>query len=53
MAMTFLSSIGERAAKNKSRDYYRGFGGIFKLSLLPGWLALILRLRRKWKPKAA
>ncbi|MGA9416019.1 MAG: hypothetical protein WBV60_15125, partial [Terriglobales bacterium] len=24
------------SAKNKSRDGYRGFGGTFKLSLLPG-----------------
>jgi hypothetical protein len=30
MAMTFLF-----AAKTKSRDFYRGFGGIFELSLLP------------------
>jgi len=29
MAMTFLF-----AAKNKSREFYRGFGGIFDLSLL-------------------
>jgi hypothetical protein len=41
------------APKKKSRDYYRGFGGIFELSLLLWRLAPILHLRREWKPKAA
>src|SRR5208337_1647682 len=39
--------------KNESRDFYRGFGGIFELSLLLCGLAPILHLRREWKPIAA
>jgi hypothetical protein len=41
------------AAKNESRDFYRGFGGIFELSLFLCRLAPILHLRREWKPIAA
>jgi hypothetical protein len=32
MVVTFLSSDKLAAAKNKSRDFYRGFGGISELS---------------------
>jgi hypothetical protein len=47
MAMTFPLS-----QKQKPR-FYRGFGGIFELSLFSWGLAPILHLRRKWKPIAA
>jgi hypothetical protein len=34
MVVTFLSSDKLAAAKNKSRDFYRGFGGISELSFI-------------------
>jgi len=45
MAMTLS------CCKNKSRDFYRGLGGIFELSLFR--MAPIQHLRREWKPIAA
>jgi hypothetical protein len=48
MTITFLF-----AAKNESRDFYRGFGGILELSLLCWGLAPILHLGRAGKPIAA